>query len=98
MIITLNYFSGSLPISSFVCVMVFYLVPSFATYFSLVSFCLIFCVCGLCSAGYRIIVTLASCVCPLVGEFGSGVCVGFLVGGTGACPLVGGAGSCPSGG
>ena len=35
---------------------------------------------------------------PLVAEFGMGLAVGFLMGGTGACPLVDGADSCPSGG
>ena len=76
----------------------FYLIPSSAAYFSVVSFCLTFCVCGLLSAGCRIIVPLASGVCLRVDEFGPGACAGFLVGGTGACPLVGGAGFCPSGG
>ena len=35
---------------------------------------------------------------PPRGEIGPGACVGFLVGGTGACALVGGAWSCLSGG
>ena len=76
----------------------FYLLPSFATYFSVISFCLTFCVHGLLSTVCRIIVPLASGVCPLVGEVGPGACAGFLLGETGACPLVGGAGSCPSDG
>ena len=42
--------------------------------------------------------SLASGVCPLVGEVGPWACAGFLVGGTGACALVGGTESCPSDG
>ena len=34
----------------------------------------------------------------LVAEFDTGLAVGFLMGGTDACPLVGGADSYPSGG
>lgn len=45
-----------------------YLIPSSETYFSVVSFCLIFCVSNLHSAGCRIIIPLASGVCPLVDE------------------------------
>ena len=75
-----------------------YLVPLSETYFSAISFCLTFCVCGLFSAGCSIVVPLDSGVYPLVGEVGSGTCAGFLMGGTGACPLVVGAGSCPSSG
>ena len=33
-----------------------------------------------------------------MGKVGPGGCAGFLLGGTGACPLVDGAGSCASGG
>ena len=33
-----------------------------------------------------------------MGEFGLVACVGFLVGGAGACVLVGGPGACLSGG
>ena len=76
----------------------FYLVPSSGTYFSVISFCLTFCVCGLHFSGCRIIAPLAASVCSLVGEAGPGACAGFLVGGTGVCPLVDGAGPCPSGG
>ena len=36
----------------------------------------------------------ASSVCPLVHKIGPGACVGFLVWGTGSCPLVGGTESC----
>ena len=40
-VITLNSFSGSLPISpSFICLLGFYLVPSSKTYFSVISFLL----------------------------------------------------------
>ena len=76
----------------------FYFVPLPATYFFVISFCLTFYVCGPLSTGWRIVVPLASGSCTLVGEVAPGACVGFLVGGNGACPLVGGAGSCPSGG
>ena len=41
---------------------------------------------------------LPSGVCPPMGEANLGACAGFLVGGTGACPLVGRMGSWPSGG
>ena len=71
-------------------VLSFFLVPLFATYFSVVLFCLTFCIFVLHSTGYRIIVPLASCVCPLVGEFGLGACSCFLVSGTCACSLVDG--------
>ena len=76
----------------------FYLVPSSKTYFSTTSFCLTFCVCGLLSANWRIIGTLASGVCLLVGEIGSEACADFLVKGLvpahwwvdlGLIPLVG---------
>ena len=76
----------------------FYLSPSSAAYFSVFSFCLTYCVYGLLSAGCRVIVPLASVVCPLVSEVGPGVSVGFLLGRTGACALVGGAESFPSDG
>ena len=45
---------------------------------------------------WRVLIPLASGVCPLMDEFGPGAWAGLLVGGTGACPLVGGVGSCPS--
>ena len=70
--------------------MSFYLAPLSATYISVISFCLMYCVCGLLSVGYSVVVPLASVVCSLVGEVGPGACVGFLVGGTGACALVDG--------
>ena len=37
----------------------------------------------------------ASDICPLVGEVGTGACAGFLLRGTGACPLLGRAGLFP---
>ena len=46
----------------------FYLVPTFGTYSSAVSFCLTSCDCGFHSTGCRIAVLLASAVCPLVDE------------------------------
>ena len=78
--------------------MEFYLVPLSETHLSVISFCLIFCVCGLLSAGWRLIVPPASDICPLVGEIGSEASTRLLVGGTGTCPLVGGAGFCALGG
>ena len=80
------YFLNSF--ATFVVLTGFHLVLSSATYFSIVSFCLTFCVCDLLSAGCRIIVPLASGVCSLLGKVYPGACVGFLMGGTGACPLV----------
>ena len=77
--------------------MEFYLVPLSETHLSVISFCLIFCVCGLLSAGWRLIVPPASDICPLVGEIGSEASTRLLVGGTGTGPLEGGSGSCPSG-
>ena len=51
---------------------------------------------GHCFSGYRFVVSLASGICPLVDEVVPGGCTGFLLGGTGACPLVCGNGSHPS--
>ena len=64
-IITLNSFSVDY-LSPFhlVVPVSFYLVLSFAKFFSVVSFCITFCVCGLLSRSCRIIVPLASGVCP----------------------------------
>jgi len=45
-----------------------------------------------------IVVLLGSSICLLGGEVGLRSWAGFLVGGTGACPLVGGVGTCHSGG
>ena len=43
-------------------------------YFSAISFCLTFSVCGLHSTGCGIVVPRASVVCLLVGEVGLGAC------------------------
>ena len=51
---------------------------------------------SLCSAGCRIVVHLASGVCPFMGEAGLEACKGFRLGGNGTCPLMDGAGSCSS--
>ena len=69
----------------------FYLAALSPAYFSVISFCLTYCVYGLLSAGCRVIVPLDSDVCPLVGEVGPEACVGFLEGVTGTCALVDGA-------
>ena len=66
----------------------FYLVPSSATYFSIISCCLTDCISSFLSADCSVIVPLASGVCPLMGEIGSLASAGFLVRGNGACPLV----------
>lgn len=66
----------------------FYLLPSSATYFSIISFCLTGCISSFLSADYSVIVLLASGVCPLMGEIGPLASVGFLVGGKVAYPLV----------
>ena len=42
-------------------------------------------------AGYSTTASLASVLCPLWVKFLKGLVAGFLMGGTGACPLVGGA-------
>ena len=80
-----------------VVVLEFYLFLHLGNILLLSCFCLTFCICGLFSAGYRIVV-LASGVCSLVGEFGPGACAAFLVGWTADCPVVSGARSLPSGG
>ena len=67
-------------------------------YFSAISLCLSFYVCGLLSAGCRIVTSLASGVCFIEGKAGPRIGTGFLTGGTGACPQAGRAGSPPSGG
>ena len=101
-IITLNCFSGKLPISSsfvwsggflpcsFICCVFLCLL----ILFNLLCLGSPFCRLQVCSSFYF------WCL-PPVGEVGSVACVGFLVwgmGGTGACVLDGGAGSCPCGG
>ena len=52
----------------------FYLAVSSARYFFVFSFCHTYCVCGLLSAGCRIVAPLASGVCPLLGEVGPETC------------------------
>ena len=52
----------------------FYLDPLSAIYFFVFSFCLNYCVCGLLFTGCRIVVPLASGVCPPVGEVGPKAC------------------------
>ena len=47
---------------------------------------------------FAIVVSVASDVCPFLGEVGPGACTRLLMGGTGACSLVAGAVSCLSGG
>lgn len=66
----------------------FYLVSSYATYFSAISFCLTLPVCGLCSSVPQTAVLLVSGACLLVGELCPGACAGFLARGAGVCPLV----------
>ena len=98
-IITLNYFSGRLPISSsfvwsggflpcsFICC-VFLCLLILLNFLSLGSLFL------------RLQVHSSHCFwcLPPVGKVGSVGCVGFLVEGTGSCVLVDEAGSCLSGG
>ena len=92
-VITLNSFSGRLPVFLFPLhsygLVGFYVPPSSASYFSVISFCLTYCFYVLLSTGCRVIVPLASVVCPLVSEVGPGACAGFLVGRPGACAMVG---------
>ena len=92
-IITLNSFSGRLPVSSlFNCSCKgFCLASSSATYF-FSHFVQLNCVFGPLSIGCRIVVPLASAVCPVVGEIGPETCaiiplIGDLTGGvvTRAC-------------
>ena len=63
-IITLNSFSGRLPISSSsLWSNGFYLAPSSAVCFSVFLFCLTYCICGLLSTGGRFIVPIAFGLC-----------------------------------
>ena len=97
-IITLNSFSGRLPISSSFGLVGFYLAPSSAAYFSFFSFCLTYCIWG---SPFRRLHVRSSCCfwcLPPVGKVSSVGCVGFLVEGTGVCVLMDGAGSCLSDG
>ena len=64
-IIILNSFSGRLPISSHLLGLVgFYLAPSSAVCFTVLSFCLTYCVWGLLFAGCRFIFPVVFGVCP----------------------------------
>ena len=76
----------------------FYLVPSSEAHFSVISFCLTFCVCGLLYTSSRIVVPLIFSVCPLEGEGDSSACIVFLLGQTGDYSLMGGTESCLSDG
>ena len=73
----------------------FYFVTSFAVYFSVVSFCLTFCVHGLLFENCGIVVPLAYGVCLFKGEVGPGTSAGRW-GRTDSCPLVGEVGSLSS--
>ena len=89
-IITLNVFEFRDQLSPcHLVVLGFYLVLLSGTQFSAVSFCLTFCVCGLCSAGCGIVVPLTSGVCHLVGEAVLEAYAGFLVRRTDVCPFGG---------
>ena len=98
-VITLNSFSSRLPISSSFVWSCGFLPYSFTCCIFLCLLVLFNLVClgspccrlQCCSSSYF------WCLSP-VGEVGPVACVGFLVGGTGACVLVSVAGSCPSGG
>ena len=96
-IITLNSFSGRLPISSSFGLLGFYFVHSSAVYFCLLILLKLLC---LGSAFCRLQVRHSRCFWCLspVGKVGSVGCIGFLVEGTGVCVLVDEAGSCLSGG
>ena len=68
----------------------FYFASPSATYFSVISFCLSYCFCGLLFTGGRVVVPFASVVCFLVGEIGPEACVSFLVAGLSVCaPVMG---------
>ena len=97
-VITLNFFSSRLPISSsFVCSDGF--LP--CSFICCVFLCLVILLNLLClgSPFHRLQVRSSCCFwyLPPVAEVGSMGCVGFLVEGTGACVLVDEAGSCLSG-
>ena len=97
--ITLNYFSGRLPISSSFVFSGGFL-PCF--FICCVFLCLLNLLNLLClGSPFRRLQFHSSCCfwcLPPVGEVGSVGCVGFLVEGTSACVLVDEAGSCLSGG
>ena len=98
-IITLNSFSGRLPLSSSFVWSGGFLPCSFIC---CVFLCLLILLSLLClgSPFPRLQVRSSHCFCclPPVGKVGSVGCVGLLVEGTGACVLVDEAGSCLSGG
>ena len=71
---------------------------SFGAYFSFFSLHLAFCICGLLLAALRFVASFVSCVYPLMDEVDAEVCLGYLMGGTGACPLISRAESSPSSG
>lgn len=98
-IITVNFQVDCLSPLNLIVFVGFYHVPLSETYFSLViSLYLNLYICGLLSAGCRVLVPLSSGCCPLLSNVSPGVCADFLVGATGAFPDWCGAGSCPSGG
>ena len=98
-IITLNSFSGRLPLSSSFVWTGGFLPCSFICYVFLCLLTLLNLLC-LGSLFCRLQVRSSHCFwcLPSVGKVGSVGCVGFLVEGTGACVLVDEAGSCLSGG
>ena len=98
-IITLNPFSGKLPIYSLFVRSVRFLLCSFICFIFLCLLILFNLLC-LWSPFCRLLICSSCCFCclPPVGEVGSVACVSLLVEETGACVLLGGAGSCISGG
>ena len=98
-IITLNYFSGRLPISSS-CVWSAWFLP--CSFTCCIFLCLLILLNLLClgSSFRRLQVCSSHCFwcLPPVAKVGSMGCVGLLVDETGACVLVNEAGSCLSGG
>ena len=76
----------------------FYLAPLCVGYFSVISFCLTYCVYGLLSTDCRVVVLFVFVDCPLLSEVGPGACAGLLEGRPGACALLGRAESFPSNG
>ena len=78
MIITLKSFSGTFLISTLLSCFSGILSYSFIwRVFIAFSFCLALCICGLLSADCRVVTSLASGVCPLVDEVGTGACGGL---------------------
>ena len=60
--------------------------------------CLTFCIYGILSTSFKIVVPLVSCHFPFVGEIDPRSYTCFLVGRTSACQLLGGIGFLPSSG